>query len=68
MAATSTQRRPRRRRMTINDLPVAVFTLACGHNGRDRGIAKGDQMWCTSCAATKRVTKILAQQGGLPGR
>lgn len=67
MPRSNTTTRPARRgrhRMTVADLPMTVFALACGHTGRERGIAKGDHLWCTECAATKRVAAILAQQGG----
>jgi hypothetical protein len=51
---------PDGRKVSLHDLPLVAYTLTCGHIGRDYAIAKGDQVFCTACADTKRVARVIS--------
>lgn len=60
---------PRRTRITgpdgrtvrLSDLPLVVFELKCGHQGKNYAIELGDWLFCEDCGAEKRVSRIIAK-------
>lgn len=48
------------RKVSINDLPLTAYALACGHVGRDYGVLKGDLIFCGTCQTPKRVSRVIA--------
>ncbi|MGV8847696.1 hypothetical protein [Tessaracoccus sp.] len=49
---------PTRRPLTLNDLPLVGYRLACGHDGTDRAILKGDLIFCPNCTQLAKITAI----------
>lgn len=66
MATATPTRYIRGRKVSLDDLPMALYALNCGHNGKGRAIRARDVVFCDKCATTRTVAAILAQQGGAP--
>lgn len=53
----ATQMKTRRH---TRQLPLVVFTLACGHLARDYGIRVDDIKWCDECSDHRAVAFVIA--------
>lgn len=47
---------PDGQKMSLADFPITVYTLTCGHTGRNYGVLAGDLVFCDDCQTRANIT------------